>query len=140
MKSSNKLLTQKITADYKYVFYKTDLDEKSAFKIEKQMIKKYGRVIDKTGTLFNFTLGGEGVSGYMYTKNTILKRYPKSRKFVLYDNHLKKYTRLFISLGDCSRELNIHIPSIFDLLSKKCKTILKGRYSLSEFNMEKLHG
>lgn len=42
-------------------------NEEEAFNKETQLIKQYGRLDLNTGTLFNFTDGGEGVSGYIHT-------------------------------------------------------------------------
>ena len=47
--------------------FETD-DEQEAFAKEVELITLYGRRIDKTGTLFNLTDGGEGVSGMRKTE------------------------------------------------------------------------
>lgn len=38
--------------------------------LERDYIKKFGKIIDSTGTLCNFTDGGEGVEGYFHTDET----------------------------------------------------------------------
>ena len=47
---------------YYYLIYANNLTEKEAFNLEKEMIKKY------KSQLVNLTDGGEGTSGYKYTK------------------------------------------------------------------------
>lgn len=44
-----------------------NLDELSAFNLEKSSIKKIGRIIDKKGPLGNLTEGGDGTTGYKHT-------------------------------------------------------------------------
>jgi hypothetical protein len=43
------------------------LTESEAFILEKKLIALYGRLDQKTGTLVNLTIGGDGVCGYKYT-------------------------------------------------------------------------
>lgn len=50
-----------------------NLDEIKSFEIEKQLIKEIGRIDLKTGTLINFTNGGEGSSGRIISENTRIK-------------------------------------------------------------------
>jgi hypothetical protein len=45
---------------------KENLSLEDAAKLEMKLIKRFGRQIDKTGTLCNITLGGEGWSGEQY--------------------------------------------------------------------------
>ena len=44
-----------------------NLTEEEAFKVEMQLISKYGRINEETGILRNLTNGGEGISGYKFT-------------------------------------------------------------------------
>jgi hypothetical protein len=54
-------------------------NEKAAFKSETALIKKYGRYDLGTGTLFNFTNGGEGVSGFRHSE-TMRKQFVEDAK------------------------------------------------------------
>ena len=46
--------------DYKVEILFTNLTEIECFKIEIELISKYGKIFDKSGTLANYTNGGEG--------------------------------------------------------------------------------
>lgn len=56
--------------EYYVEFLYTNLTEQEAFDIEKKLINKYGRLIDKTGCLINLTDGGEGLSNYIIPQST----------------------------------------------------------------------
>jgi hypothetical protein len=45
----------------------SDLDEELALFLEKELIAKFGKIIDHTGTLANMSDGGVGSSGYKWT-------------------------------------------------------------------------
>lgn len=61
--------TVKCPKDKKRVlFLKKNLTEEEAFKHEIYMIAVFGRKDLGTGSLFNFTNGGEGTSGYIHTE------------------------------------------------------------------------
>ena len=45
------------------IFLEDNLDENTAFELEKYWIKRIGRMIDNTGPLVNVTTGGDGYSG-----------------------------------------------------------------------------
>lgn len=49
---------------------KENMIELDAFNIEKELVKQYGNVFNHTGTLFNFTTGGEGYSGNKRERRT----------------------------------------------------------------------
>jgi len=51
-----------------------NLTEEEAFKLEIQLISKYGRIDEETGILHNLTNGGEGSSGYRFTDEQRAKR------------------------------------------------------------------
>lgn len=55
---------------YRVEILKDELDESSAFELERELIALHGRRDLKTGTLANMTDGGEGVSGHKYTPTT----------------------------------------------------------------------
>ena len=55
------------------IIYRENLDEETAFSLEKELIAKYGRKDIGTGILHNRTDGGEGASGYRPSKETISK-------------------------------------------------------------------
>lgn len=49
------------------------LSEFEAHCIEIQLINQCGRICDGTGTLYNSTLGGDGISGYIHSEESLLK-------------------------------------------------------------------
>lgn len=54
-------------------FLATNIDEELALLVETEAIMKYGRRDLGTGTLLNFTNGGEGTHGHIHTQETRLK-------------------------------------------------------------------
>lgn len=48
-------------------YYEKNISENQAFLLEIELIKKYGKLVDGTGSLANLTNGGEGLSGYNFT-------------------------------------------------------------------------
>ena len=54
--------------DYEIKLLFTDVSNKEAIEIEKYLIKYYGRINLKTGTLSNMTDGGEGCVGQVFTQ------------------------------------------------------------------------
>jgi hypothetical protein len=48
-----------------------NISDEEAMRIEIELIAKYGRICNETGSLCNFTEGGEGTYGYKHKKETI---------------------------------------------------------------------
>ena len=91
---------------------KTFKTHEKAIAAEKRLIKKYGRVDDKTGTLLNFTEGGEGNIGFGREIIVGGKTYPTVRAAAL-EYGLKP--------GTVHNRLGIHgytIEQAFGLVSK----------------------
>lgn len=65
--------------DSRIVILKQNLTEEEAFRHERYMIHLYGRKDTGTGVLWNFTEGGEGISGYKMPKS-VRKRIGESNK------------------------------------------------------------
>ncbi len=61
-------------------YYKNNISEIDALKIEIELIEKYGRkLFDINGKLCNLTTGGDGISGYKWTEEQKLKIKNKKR-------------------------------------------------------------
>lgn len=75
-KHNRNLLWKRITSktEYKIEIIKDQLTLEDACNLEKQLIKKYGRIDLSTGTLCNFTDGGEGSCNRICKEETKLKR------------------------------------------------------------------
>lgn len=75
-KSRNKLWRNIVEKHgYKIVFYKKDISIEEAKSIEIYLIKKHGRIDNKTGTLCNLTDGGDGQFNMSeFTKHSISKK------------------------------------------------------------------
>lgn len=76
------------TIEKKIVFViKQNISENDAFELEKDLINHFGKLIDNMGPLVNYTDGGEGVSGFKKSIETLQKMSENSKK--LWEN--KKY-------------------------------------------------
>lgn len=82
------------------------LTEIDAFSLEMKLILEYGKRCNKTGTLYNITDGGEGVSGFEYTKQHIIERYHNRRPSSIVDINSGEIIHS-VSLGDAARKLSI---------------------------------
>ena len=75
-KATNHMLERKIQhirdcgLEPKVVIELENLSLEEANTQEREMIQRFGRVIDSTGTLCNFTAGGEGTDGYTHRDDT----------------------------------------------------------------------
>jgi hypothetical protein len=123
-RSCNRILRAHILRGEKYLIelVQKDLAEDEAFKLETKLVKKYGRVCDGTGTLYNLTTGGEGRSGYKYTEKDIIQRY-KNRRIVKLENILTGEIKEWQSLGLASREIGTSQSNIWSLLQGKAQTM-----------------
>ena len=70
--SKNRII-QKPKDVSRIIILKENLDEKTAFSIEKELIAHYGRKDLGTGILYNSTDGGEGISGHKHSKKSLQK-------------------------------------------------------------------
>lgn len=97
---------------WKNIVNKTDYEidilyESDDFEIiknkEKEFIKLYGRKDIKKGTLVNYTNGGEGTLGYIFTKEQLLKM-SISHKGISNLNKGKTYVELY---GDRAKDIKL---------------------------------
>ena len=52
----------------KIMIWKSELTEREAFALEKELVLRFGRRVDNTGILTNLTNGGEGLSGHQFSE------------------------------------------------------------------------
>ena len=64
----------KLGFEPKIIKSKENLTEKEAFVLEKRLIKTIGRFDLKKGPLTNLTNGGDGLSGFILSKESVLVR------------------------------------------------------------------
>jgi transposase len=107
------------------IFYR-NLTETEAFKLEKQFIKSYGRLIDHTGTLHNLHPGGLG------SKNK------NSRITSIYSEVRQDYMEGY-SIKMLSRKYDIGIGTVYSILEGLDKTNRKPLIKESNEH-KKVHG
>lgn len=71
-KSNRNIMWNRIVSKYDYdiIILEDNLSEEESFIMEKYWINRIGRKDKGLGPLFNFTDGGEGISGYTHTDET----------------------------------------------------------------------
>ena len=89
---SNARVVPRPKSDENIVIHSKNLSEEDAFRIERELVSKYGRIDISTGILRNRTSGGEGNSGKVYTeeyrrKLSESKRGEKSPRGMLGKHH-----------------------------------------------------
>jgi hypothetical protein len=68
------------------IIVKEFLVESDAFEYESFLIQKLGKIKDGSGVLYNLTNGGEGISGYKHTEETVKNMKHKS---ITENHHLR---------------------------------------------------
>jgi hypothetical protein len=103
------ILWERIVAKYDYSvkIIKDNLTNEEACELEKTLIKKYGRINNKTGILCNMTDGGEGISGWRHTDETKEKMSKSHKGKVFSDKTLKKFSEA--KMGDKNHKSKIII-------------------------------
>lgn len=93
-----------VAAKYGYTveIYQDNLREWYAFELEQELILKYGRRVNNTGSLCNITTGGEGASGdssgkYDHTIWTFYNVYSNEEVCMTRYNFSKKYKDTYIN-------------------------------------------
>lgn len=117
-------------------------NESLAFEREKYLIASIGRVDNNTGTLVNFTDGGEGTSGRVWSKETMVKMKSYFNKVILcYDlngNFLSEY----LSITEAAKKLKIDKSGIIinlKLRTDRCLTYI-FKYKFSDRFLLKIEG
>ena len=93
---------------------KDNLDENLSFDLEKELISFYGRLDLRTGCLANFTDGGEGRSGSVFSEESIAKQKESARNSEVCRAYHRSMSRkiimdesvCFLSGHDCARYLS----------------------------------
>jgi len=115
------------------------LTEEEAIKNEIFLIKSIGKIIDKKGTLVNFSDGGNGISGYKHTNESIIKISNASKKRVVSDE-----TKLKLSLINKGKNHPLYGKKLKQSHIEKLKEVNKGCKSIehlrkiSESKMKKV--
>lgn len=74
----------------KIIICESNLTEIGAYAIERQLIKFWGRKIDSSGILYNKTLGGPGLDGYILNDTQRLKISIKNKNRIFTESHRRK--------------------------------------------------
>jgi hypothetical protein len=114
-----------LTPEYKII--KSDLTEEKSFEYEKHFIELIGR-IENNGTLTNLTNGGEGMSGFKFSEESIkkmsLSRLGKKHK------PMSELGRLNISLSKIGKPSNKKDMTFEEIYGDDKSTDIKQKMSL----------
>jgi hypothetical protein len=99
------------------------LTNEDSLKIEKRLIKKIGRVVNKTGPLTNYTEGGETYLGYKHQEDYLNRLHKPVVKYDLDGNIIGEYK----SVKEAGEMNNIHPQTISQICNGGIK-IYKDKY------------
>lgn len=94
-----------------------NISNDDALEIEKLLIKDIGRLCNKTGTLTNYTEGGESYIGYKHTSEYIEDLYKPVIKYDLDGNFIEEYK----SVKEAGEKNNIQSQTMSQICSGKIK-------------------
>jgi hypothetical protein len=111
---------RKLLKNGRNIIYKKiieNVDESTAFCVELDEIKKYGRKNNNTGILCNMTDGGEGTSGHCLTNETKTLMSKKRIEFLKNNPSIKQNMVITIkNLSDFCRKNNLNISKMWKLM------------------------
>ena len=100
-----------------------NLTNEDSLKIEKRLIKKIGRIVNKTGPLTNYTEGGETYLGYKHQEEYLNRLHKPVVKYDIDGNFIEEYK----SVKEAGEKNNIHPQTISQICNGGIK-IYKDKY------------
>ncbi len=93
------------------------ISNEESLQIERTLIKKIGRIIDGTGTLTNYSEGGETYIGYKHTEDYLKKLKKPVVKYDIIGNIIEEYQ----SVKEAGEKNKIHPQTISQICNGKIK-------------------
>ena len=119
-----------------------DLTWDEALQKERELIKKYGRLDNKTGVLVNMTDGGDGVNGYKHTEEWKLAASERNKNKIISDEQkaiVKNYMENRVITDEFKANVSKGVIKYYDEKGRKPRKETHNKKDLIWVNKDKVN-